>query len=261
MQELGQTLRAAREAKGLTLADAEEATRIRLRFLEALESGRQDDLPARVYAEGFLRNYAIFLGLSPQELLEQFRRAQEGDEAAVSDVRAAVHPLNLPPGRRSRLVVGLVLVLAGILLAAGWYLLPALGLALPFPQGEAMTATPTVAPEAAQSPAATPPATAPTPTSIPVANATATPTTAPTAVVRVVVQARFTALSWIRVTVDGQLDFEGFMEAGATRQWSGVREVAMVCGNAGGTEVTVNGVNRGPLGAPSQVVEIAWTRP
>ncbi|MDH7485539.1 MAG: DUF4115 domain-containing protein [Anaerolineae bacterium] len=71
--DLGQWLRQAREAQGHSLAEVEEATRIRRRFLEALEAGRWEDLPSEVVGRGFLRNYALFLGLDPEEALTRLR--------------------------------------------------------------------------------------------------------------------------------------------------------------------------------------------
>jgi cytoskeleton protein RodZ len=66
-QSLGAWLAAAREAQGRSLADAEKATRIRRRFLEAIESGQWNQLPSEIVGRGFLRNYARFLGLDPDE--------------------------------------------------------------------------------------------------------------------------------------------------------------------------------------------------
>jgi cytoskeleton protein RodZ len=63
MFQLGSTLREARTRQGLELRDAAEATRIRVKFLAALEGERFDELPAEVYARAFLRTYAEFLGL------------------------------------------------------------------------------------------------------------------------------------------------------------------------------------------------------
>jgi transcriptional regulator with XRE-family HTH domain len=63
MFQLGSTLREARTRQGLELRDAAEATRIRVKFLAALEGERFGELPAEVYARGFLRAYAEFLGL------------------------------------------------------------------------------------------------------------------------------------------------------------------------------------------------------
>jgi cytoskeleton protein RodZ len=63
MFQLGSTLREARTRQGLELRDAAEATRIRVKFLAALEGERLDELPAEFYARAFLRTYAEFLGL------------------------------------------------------------------------------------------------------------------------------------------------------------------------------------------------------
>jgi len=68
-QRLGEILRQERERKGITLEQAAEDTRIRERFLAALESGDHRSLPGAVYTKGFLRNYADYLDLSSAELL------------------------------------------------------------------------------------------------------------------------------------------------------------------------------------------------
>jgi len=69
---LGDTLRRARQARGITIEDAERATRIPRRYLEALEQENFTILPAPVYARGFLRSYSGYLGLDPAELLPFF---------------------------------------------------------------------------------------------------------------------------------------------------------------------------------------------
>lgn len=72
MSPLGETLRRARLAKGITFEDAERVTRIPRKYLEALEQENFGILPAPVYARGFLRSYAGYLGLDPAELLPFF---------------------------------------------------------------------------------------------------------------------------------------------------------------------------------------------
>ena len=69
MGELGSLLTRAREARGLTLEDAERDTRISRRYLQALESEQFEVIPAPVYARGFLRSYSQYLGIDPQEAL------------------------------------------------------------------------------------------------------------------------------------------------------------------------------------------------
>ena len=68
-QRLGGILRAQRESKGITLEQAAEDTRIREKFLVALESGDNQALPGAVYTKGFLRNYADYLDLDSSELV------------------------------------------------------------------------------------------------------------------------------------------------------------------------------------------------
>lgn len=112
---VGEQLQLARERKGVDLFRAERDTKIRLRYLSALEDGAYEDLPSPVYTKGFLRNYAIYLGLDPDELLERWRDEMDSLRSAE---RIAVAPPPMPiaaPGRRltitpGMLVAGLVLL-------------------------------------------------------------------------------------------------------------------------------------------------------
>ncbi|HEY5476967.1 MAG TPA: helix-turn-helix domain-containing protein [Tepidiformaceae bacterium] len=90
MSELGLVLIRAREARGLTLEDAERDTRISRRYLQALEAEQFEVIPAPVYARGFLRSYSSYLGLDPQEVLALFPRDEEASYAPSPNTRAAV---------------------------------------------------------------------------------------------------------------------------------------------------------------------------
>jgi cytoskeleton protein RodZ len=79
---VGVELREARVRVGYELEQVAEALRIRRRHLEALEEGRFDDLPGRVYAIGFLRAYAEFLGLDPAVIADRFRDQTAGVTAS-----------------------------------------------------------------------------------------------------------------------------------------------------------------------------------
>lgn len=78
---IGDVLREARERAGLDLRDASDETKIRLRYLSALEDERWEDLPSPAYAKGFLRTYAQLLGLDGDALTDEYRRQVEGIEA------------------------------------------------------------------------------------------------------------------------------------------------------------------------------------
>lgn len=75
-QSIGDTLKKARTKKKLCIADAEEATKIRGRFLLALESDSWDQIPSEVYGRGYLETYAQFLQLPTEKLMEQFDRSR-----------------------------------------------------------------------------------------------------------------------------------------------------------------------------------------
>lgn len=95
MGELGSLLTRAREARGLTLEDAERDTRISRRYLMALESEQFEVIPAPVYARGFLRSYSQYLGLDPQETLAMFPREDDPEYQRAAEATAP-HPRPSP---------------------------------------------------------------------------------------------------------------------------------------------------------------------
>jgi cytoskeletal protein RodZ len=110
-------LTAARERKGVDLVRAERDTKIRVRYLSALENGDYRDLPGAVYTKGFLRNYAIYLGLDPEDVLRQWRR-ERGDQIGPEPVIVPPRPLAEPsrPLNFSPSVVVAALLTAGVVL-------------------------------------------------------------------------------------------------------------------------------------------------
>ena len=116
---VGEILHTARERKGVDLARAERETKIRARHLMALESGDIADLPAPVYAKGFLRNYSTYLGLDAEEMLARWREEIDQPRSAETpSVKPPPQPITTP-SRGFKLTSGLVvaLVLATIVFA------------------------------------------------------------------------------------------------------------------------------------------------
>ncbi len=89
---LAERLYAARERKGVDLYRAERDTKIRARYLAALERGEYRELPGDVYTKGFLRNYALYLGLDPEEVVAQWRR-ERGDAPPSKAVLTIPRPI------------------------------------------------------------------------------------------------------------------------------------------------------------------------
>jgi cytoskeletal protein RodZ len=120
---VGEQLREARETKGLDLHRVERDTKIRTKYLEALESGDFGDLPGEVYARGFLRNYATYLGLDADEVVDEWR-GESGRPAPVVPAKPGFvgpQPMRIRRGvvfQRSHIVIAIVAI---IVIAVGSY--------------------------------------------------------------------------------------------------------------------------------------------
>lgn len=97
---IGSDLRRARTRREIELSEVEAATKIRIRFLRAIESEEWDVLPGGVYTRSFIRTYASHLGLDGERLAEDYRREVEGVHTARPEVEPAIVPA--APVRRDR---------------------------------------------------------------------------------------------------------------------------------------------------------------
>lgn len=116
---IGHKLRDARTDRGLELSEVERATKIRVKFLEAMEEDRWGDLPAPVYARGFLDIYARHLGLDHEAMLDEYRRRVEG-EREESIPQSVIKPGTLRQNRPARRLPSISLgpaakIVAGVL--------------------------------------------------------------------------------------------------------------------------------------------------
>jgi cytoskeleton protein RodZ len=120
--EIGNSLREARLRQGLEFPEIEHATKIRSKYLRALEDEQFDVLPAQTYVKGFLRTYAEYLGLDGQLYVDEYNSRYVGGEEE-SPLRASQSPAG---GRERRIQSGVVFaVLGGIavvtaLVIAAW---------------------------------------------------------------------------------------------------------------------------------------------
>ncbi|ADD02889.1 conserved hypothetical protein [Thermoanaerobacter mathranii subsp. mathranii str. A3] len=87
MKELGEFLKNERIKKGLTLEEIQEITKIRIRYLKAIEDGDFSIMPALVYAKGFVKSYAEALGLDGNELVKKYEYLfQEKEEETLPNI-------------------------------------------------------------------------------------------------------------------------------------------------------------------------------
>ena len=249
---VGDILRREREKPGLTIADIEKGTSIRRLYIEHIERGNIAELPGLVYAKGFVRNYANFLHLDAESLVQQFAEENGSTSAPVPSPAEApsrrISLSNVGDESLSQISIGSERSsYAGIFgkLAAGIIVLVAL-----VGGGAAVIS-------AINSPAKEPPA-PPVKAESPAAPAKADVSdTAHGAVVAdgVNVSVTLTERCWTEVSVDGKSVFEGIIEEGKTESWKGEESVVIRAGNAGALDVTFNGKKLGKFGENGEVLE------
>ena len=126
---IGATLREARNRRKIDLSEVEEATRIRTRYLRAMENEEWDVLPGGSYTRSFIRTYASFLGLDGERLADDYRHGVEaavGGERAIRAEPAVASPRSPRSGPRlstgawtAIVTVGLITVLVAVGLSSG----------------------------------------------------------------------------------------------------------------------------------------------
>jgi cytoskeleton protein RodZ len=120
--EIGNSLREARYRQQLELSDVELATKIRGRYLQALEEENFDALPAQTYVKGFLRTYADYLGLDGQLYVDEYNSRysvgeDEQREPVVARRTSTVHQRHRRLERR-----GVLLALGGIAVVCAFFI-------------------------------------------------------------------------------------------------------------------------------------------
>ncbi|TAK62206.1 MAG: helix-turn-helix domain-containing protein, partial [Bacteroidetes bacterium] len=92
----GESLKAAREAKSLSLEDVASATRINKKYLQAIENGAKVDLP-ELYVQAFIKDYAAFVGILPESAPHQAQQELSIEQGRIaSTVSSTVTTTNLP---------------------------------------------------------------------------------------------------------------------------------------------------------------------
>lgn len=248
MPGFGETLSKARQEKGISLRDVEEKTNIRIKYLRALEEEQLDQIPGRVYAQGFLRTYGRFLGLDVDSLLSDFKekyRDPESEEPAVEPP-----PVRTRRSRRKKRQLGRVLIaLAAIftLLMVNWTYHNVFDKPPVVENGDNIAGGDNEGSGQEQ------PGTDGDQGNNGQGEGQG-PDGQPVPPDQVALELLGRERSWISVTVDGERAFYGFLEPGETESFQG-KQVYVVIGNAGGTEVVYNGENLGFLGPKGAVVK------
>ncbi len=209
-----------RGERGLTIEQAASATRVRAEYLRALEADNPERLPAPVYAKGYLRTYARYLGLDPEPLVESLH----------SRIQHPIRPQWAGLAVRPRIVftapaaagVGLVLLATAFAIYAWRQVEADQRPGITLPTGQPVAAAPPATPVPSPSPEPRP----------------------------IVVGVRVTDAVWLNVVVDGKSQYTDsgkILPAGSQVYFTGV-DIKITSGKAAATLITIDGRPMGALG-------------
>ena len=243
----GEELKREREIRGISLKEISDATKISKRFLEAIERNDHKTLPAPVFTRGFVREYARYLGLNAEDVVNRYNFAAAGDDRIEKSIHLE-RLTTLPPPRevpkkgippvyaRIDRNVYITLLIAAALIAITWWAIKHKG-----PNRDEAPPTETIA--AATQP---PPQPQPEPAT----------TTAPPPKdnkLHLIIEVRQD--SFINLEGDGKRLFNDVMRAGERQTYDAEQEFRFrTIGNAGGLILYLNDNRLPPLGDEGEVV-------
>ncbi len=240
MKQIGDILRRAREEKGFSLKDIQEVTKIRLRYLEAIDEGDFNAIPGEVYRKGFIVNYANVVGLDGQAILQKYhdlnlaQEEQARQEQLLVEKEESVSPKS---DLNNDWLKGIYLGVAGalaIVLLISFFLLPSL---------HKLKSEEIVKPVEIKE----------TQDSNDYSQAFPAPIT---------ITAEFKQRVWVQVVADGEYIFmrEGrtFDPSEPVQVWTAQQEMEIKMGNPAGIDLTFNGKKLGTLGTAGIVKTVKF---
>jgi len=258
LASFGEELRREREIRGISLKEIADATKISKRFLDAIERNDHKPVPAPVFTRGFVREYARYLGLNSDEMVNRYNFAAVGDDRieqsahlerlttpqAPPPERKKLPPRGIPPAyaRVDRNVYILLIVVIALAGVSYW----ALKHRRETRANEERLAAET---KAVPTPVAPPPA--------PVPVVTASTSTQPPANVpaKLILSLEITRTSWITLDADGERLINDELHRGFHRTVEAKDAFRFkTIGNAAGVAMTLNDVPVPSLGHDGQVL-------
>jgi len=250
LASFGEELRREREIRGISLKEISDATKISKRFLDALERNDHKTLPAPVFTRGFVREYARYVGLNVEEMVNRYNFAAANDDRIEKPPQVEKYAKQLPrdispkpaPKRGippayakvDRNVILLVVILVALAGIVYW----AIQNKRRDDAAEAAASVPVATPKpAAAAPRPTPPAPKPDDSTL-----------------RMTVEA--VANSWVELHADGERVFYGDFNVGEKKEFVAKDEFRFATiGNAAALNVSINGLTVPPLGETGRVLK------
>jgi len=278
MASFGENLQREREMRGVTLQEISAATKISVRFLQALEAEEFTKLPGGVFTRSFIRAYAKYLGLDEDRVLAEYQLvAQPRADVDLSRLVASNPDARRQASRGPILTLVLAVVLVGGGYGIFWYSrrateppreasppaqVPAPAVSTP---AAGQTSAPAPAPESAQPAAEKTSATGPTAVGPGAPTATSqTPAGLDSTITGVaegglVLQVAATERAWVAVDADGKTVLQRVLNPSEIQTLKAKESFDVTTGNAQGIILTLNGETLKPMGRRGEVKSIHLT--
>lgn len=291
MPPFGENLRREREMRGVTLKEISDATKISIRFLEAMENEAFSKLPGGIFTRSFIRTYARYLGLDEERVLAEYHlAAQPGTDVDLRRMAGSGSASHRPSSRTPLIV----LLVAAALLGGAYALFrysrrageipenpsrpqvansqpavaqPQGSIAQPPPSNLSAGASPSPprqAPSSAQEiqPASGAGATPPVnePGVVPKEPATPPPSKPAGSEGGLVLQVAATERAWVEVKADGKPIFQRVLNPNEVQTFKALESFNVTTGNAQGVILSLNGETLKPLGRHGEVKSVRLTR-
>ena len=203
MKKIGEKLKEAREKKNITLFQAAQETKIRRRYLWALEEGEHNDFPAEIYLLGFLRTYAEYLNLDSESIMNQYRVNKENEQKTIDKINyKEKQKIIIKKKKRTIYAVLGILILLFLFIGIKH---------ISIPQKKSSI------------------------------NSEKKPVGSSHQPIRIInLEARTKDKCWIRVNIDGKESFEGLLYKGENKIWNAKRMITIRVGYVHGIEIFCN---------------------
>ncbi len=212
---IGKLLRETREMKKLSLADVVRDTKISVKYLQALEEENYKNFPAEVYLIGFLNSYSKYLGLDADGLLREYRQTHEKGKEPINKLQKNLFE-STDKGKKKlyqkKASIALIIILVVIGLLFSFFLKKVqMGVDRKnFPGKDIYQIGPSVQRKSQ-------------------------------IVEKIYLEAKGKTTTWIRITGDGKLIYEGLIKDGEEKTWEAKENFKLRIGNIYGLEVKFNG--------------------
>jgi cytoskeleton protein RodZ len=223
---IGEQLRTQRKARGISLVEVAEHTKIGKRYLEAFEEDHFDVLPCEAYIRGFLRAYAKYLEIDDERLLTQYKTLRHA-QCTEPPTAASGRSETIPRKSNQNIWVPLVAILLVTGLGAGLFLL--------WPSGQEENANPAAPAGGVSAPDTSLPSRLPGPDD------------------PLSLKIKGKEKTWITLMIDGRQEPDITLNPNEERSWQAQERFVLWTGNAGGIEIYFNGELQPPLGVVGEV--------